>query len=66
MTGGRFKKMKPPRMDRSLFKGDSVSILYVLRISYDANGKIISIAPEEGAPRVPLVAWRNMESAAKQ
>jgi hypothetical protein len=65
-TGGRFKKMVLAKLDRKLLHGNSTSYLYVMRIAYDANGKVVSIVPQDGSPSVDPLARKNMESAVRE
>ncbi|MBO9663653.1 hypothetical protein [Dokdonella sp.] len=63
-TGGRPQKMVSPRLpSRDVREG---SYLYVMRVAYAADGKVVSIAPEAGTPEVPSGVRKNFEAAVKE
>jgi len=61
-TGGRADKMTAPRLPGEAIRKGLQGIV-VVRVAYDANGKVLSAAPQEGAPDVaPMLSKSAIES----
>lgn len=63
-TGVSFAGMKPPRYPPSAVS-DHISGQVVLRIGFDANGKVTSVAPEPSAPKASSVLVQSAAKAAQ-
>jgi len=61
-TGGRVGKAKAPRLPREAIR-DGFQGMVVVKVDYDANGKVLSAMPQEGAPAVePALSKSAIES----
>ncbi len=62
-TGGGIRKLPTLRVNpRDVREG---TYLYVMRVAYDRDGKVVSVTPEAGTPEVPSGVRRNMEIVMK-
>lgn len=63
-TGGGIDKIPVlPINPRDVREG---TYLYVMRVAYDRDGKVVSVMPEAGTPEVPSGLRRNMEIVMKR
>lgn len=62
-TGGGVRHLPTLRINpRDVREG---TYLYVMRVAYDGDGKVVSVTPEAGTPEVPPGLRRNMEIVMK-